>query len=193
MRPQHVCTLSNSNAVWPDLVIVISVTVNALRNKRCSWMSQEECSATASYLLLVSRWIYSTLKLQNGYIRLLPCITTTGQLGNNYYSTCIFIYAFCNTSWCLVFFFFFYHRIFLVSCMLLWRLVPQKIVRFGTNWLETFLKNVNVFAETIWRNGNFTPRPETQTFSILMLIFMGSPSNHNTLAQQWVKHCHQWM
>lgn len=34
---------------------------------------------------------------------------------------------------------------------------------------------MNVFAEAIRRNGNFTPGPETQTLSILMLIFMGSP------------------
>lgn len=47
-------------------------------------------------------------------------------------------------------------------------------------------QKVNVFAAATWRNGNFTPRPETQTFSIVMLKFMDSPSNHNTLAQQWV-------
>lgn len=48
-------------------------------------------------------------------------------------------------------------------------------------------------TETRWRSGNFTSRPQNQTFSIAELIFMGSPSNQKTLAQQWVKHRQQWM
>lgn len=115
----------------------------------------------------------------------------------------------------------------MVCCKLLWRRVPQKIVRFATNWpccsqqILTFQRrllilatscNVHLFffislcrftnklllvvtalrlrqrfcfCRSMWRNGNFTPRPESQTFSTVLLIFV-----HINM-RQWVTHCQQ--
>lgn len=170
----------------------------------------------------------------------------------------LFIYVFCNLSsiisgnngldrktWTATYlsiysgylWLFFYHRILMVCCRLLWRLVPQKIVWFGSNRLQRILKyqqvllflatsynvhlnkrymgntitihnsafhfaelqtschrfEVHVFVSQQDRKWMFLQKQcggmgilsqtRTQTFSIVMLIFMVSPSNHNTLAQ----------
>lgn len=58
-----------------------------------------------------------------------------------------------------------------------------QIYKQGAVGCHSFVVETEVLflQKSMWRKGNFTPRPETQTFSIVLLLFMRSFSSRDTL------------